>query len=73
MRQWSGEADLSIIAPSLAHDRKARERFGASRRMSASPGAALALARMTTEIDVRHVLPHRLRLHRDIYQESGGF
>jgi class 3 adenylate cyclase len=55
-RQWSGEADLSIVAPSLAHDAQARQRFALVRRMSASPGAALTLARMNSEIDVRHVL-----------------
>lgn len=80
-QQWSGEADLSIIAPSLAHDPKARERFSTFRRMSASPGAALALARMITEIDVRHVLPtihvptlilHRVR-DRDVTVENGRY
>jgi len=56
-QQWSEEADLSLVAPSLAHDPEARRRFARSRRMSASPGAALAIARMNSEIDVRHVLP----------------
>jgi pimeloyl-ACP methyl ester carboxylesterase len=80
-RQWSGEADLSIVAPSLAHDTKFRERFSMLRRMSASPGAALALARMNTEIDVRHVLPAihvpTLILHRapdrDVTVENGRY
>ena len=80
-RQWSGDADLSIVAPSLAHDAQARERFGAARRMSASPGAALAIARMNSEIDVRHVLPtirvptlilHRVR-DRDVAVENGRY
>src|SRR6266850_2262655 len=37
-QQWGEEADLSIVAPSLAHDPEARRRFAMSRRMSASPG-----------------------------------
>ena len=80
-RQWSADADVSIVAPSLAHDAWARERFAAARRMSASPGAALELARMTTDIDVRHVLPTvrvpTLVLHRttdlDVRVENGRY
>jgi pimeloyl-ACP methyl ester carboxylesterase len=53
-QQWSGDADLSVIAPSLSQE--ARQQIAAFRRMSASPGAALALAAMNSEIDVRHVL-----------------
>ena len=49
--------------------------------MSASPGAALAIARMNSEIDVRHVLPvirvptlvlHRLT-DRDVTVENGRY
>lgn len=80
-QQWSREADVSIVAPSLAHDTKVRERFSILRRMSASPGAALALAKMNTEIDVRHVLPAihvpTLSLHRapdrDVTAENGRY
>lgn len=80
-RQWSGEADLSIAAPSLANDPKFREEFTKARRMSASPGAALAIARMTTEIDVRDVLPAihvpTLILHRvsdrDVTVDNGRY
>jgi class 3 adenylate cyclase len=80
-RQWDDEADLSIVAPSLAHDREARRRFAMSRRMSASPGAALAIARMNAEIDVRHMLPvirvPTLILHRvtdrDVAVENGRY
>jgi len=56
-QRWGEEADVSVVAPSLAHDPEARRRFAMSRRMSASPGAALAIVRMNSEIDVRHVLP----------------
>jgi class 3 adenylate cyclase/alpha-beta hydrolase superfamily lysophospholipase len=80
-RQWAGEADLSIVAPSLAHDPKFKERFTMLRRMSASPGAAVALARMTTEIDVRPILSAihvpTLILHRvpdrDVAVENGRY
>ena len=80
-RQWSGEADLSVVAPSLANDPAARERFAMARRMSASPGAALALARMTTDVDVRRILPAihvpTLVLHRatdrDVTVQNGRY
>jgi class 3 adenylate cyclase len=80
-QQWGEEADLSVVAPSLAADPEARRRFATSRRMSASPGAALAIARMNSEIDVRHVLPvirvPTLILHRatdrDVAVENGRY
>src|SRR5436190_5177594 len=49
--------DLTDLAPSIAGDAGFRRRLSTYLRMSASPGAALALARMNTSIDVRHVLP----------------
>lgn len=54
-RQWDGEMDVSQYAPSA--DAALRAQIAAFFRRSASPGAALALLRMNTEIDVRHVLP----------------
>jgi pimeloyl-ACP methyl ester carboxylesterase len=80
-QQWGEEADLSVVAPSLAHHQGARRRFAATRRMSASPGAALAIARMNSEIDLRHVLPvirvPTLVLHRvgdrDVKVENGRY
>jgi class 3 adenylate cyclase len=54
---WGGEMDVSDLAPSMAHDEGFRRRLSTFMRLSASPGAALALARMNTEIDVRAVLP----------------
>jgi pimeloyl-ACP methyl ester carboxylesterase len=56
-RDWGGEVDMSDLAPSLAHDDAFRRRLSTYLRLSASPGAALALSRMNTEIDVRNVLP----------------
>lgn len=80
-QQWSGDADLSIIAPSLVQDLEARQWFRTYRRMAGSPGAALAVARMNTEIDVRHLLPAirvpTLILHRtgdrDVAVENGRY
>ena len=56
-RDWGGDMDLTDLAPSIAGDEGFRRRLSTYLRMSASPGAALALARMNTEIDVRHILP----------------
>jgi class 3 adenylate cyclase len=53
---WGGEMDMSELAPSMAHDDGFRRRLSTYLRLSASPGAALALARMNTEIDVRSIL-----------------
>jgi len=67
-RDWGGEVDMSDLAPSLAHDDGFRRRLSTYLRLSSSPGAALALARMNTEIDVRNILPSvrvpTLILHR---------
>jgi class 3 adenylate cyclase len=80
-QQWGDEADLTRSAPSIADDPGARKRFAMSRRLSASPGAAVAIARMNSEIDVRHVLPTirvpTLILHRatdrDVTVENGRY
>lgn len=57
MDKWGGVVDLEHIAPSMAHDERFRQWWSAYLRRSASPGDALAFARMNTEIDIRHVLP----------------
>ncbi len=54
-RNWSGGMDVADIAPSL--DPGGRERLASYFRRCASPGAALALLKMNTAIDVRDVLP----------------
>jgi pimeloyl-ACP methyl ester carboxylesterase len=56
-RDWGGDVDMSDLAPSLANDEGFKQRLATYVRLSASPGAALALARMNTEIDIRGVLP----------------
>jgi pimeloyl-ACP methyl ester carboxylesterase len=54
-RTWGGEMDISVLAPSA--DEAFKRRAVAYLRRSASPGAAVALLRMNSQIDVRHVLP----------------
>jgi class 3 adenylate cyclase len=56
-RGWGGVTDVDVLAPSSASDEHFREWWATYLRRGASPGAALALARMNTQIDVRHVLP----------------
>jgi pimeloyl-ACP methyl ester carboxylesterase len=55
--QWGGPFDVSVLAPSRANDPSFTNWFGTYLRMGASPRAAVTLARMNTEIDVRDVLP----------------
>ena len=78
-REWGGRMDLADIAPSAADDPAFAQRLARMFRRGASPGAAAALARMNTEIDVRAVLPtiqvptlvlHRTR-DRDASVEEG--
>jgi class 3 adenylate cyclase/pimeloyl-ACP methyl ester carboxylesterase len=78
---WGGTVDLPNIAPSAIGNRRFEDWWAGYLRAGASPGAALALARMNTEIDVRHVLPAiavpTLVLHRtgdlDAHVEEGRF
>jgi pimeloyl-ACP methyl ester carboxylesterase len=66
-RTWGSGMDISDLAPSA--DEAFKRRLVAYFRRSASPGAAVALLRMNTQIDVRDVLPTirvpTLVLHRD--------
>ncbi|MBV8727723.1 MAG: adenylate/guanylate cyclase domain-containing protein [Candidatus Eremiobacteraeota bacterium] len=54
---WGGVVDLATLAPSVAGDPRFQERWATYLRRSASPRAALALAKMNTNVDVRRVLP----------------
>ena len=54
---WGGVVDINTLAPTAAGDARFREWWATYLRMSASPGAALALGRMNTQVDIRHVLP----------------
>lgn len=75
---WGGVVDLATLAPTATDDARFREWWAAYLRRSASPGAALALAKMNTEIDIRHVLPAirvpTLIIHRagDLDIDAGG-
>jgi len=56
-REWGGPIGLEKRAPSAAHDEAFSRWWARFLRMSASPGAAVALAEMGRNVDVRHVLP----------------
>jgi class 3 adenylate cyclase len=56
-REWGGEMDLQTLAPSAAGDPVLMRRISTFFRRSASPGAAVALNRMNTQMDTRPVLP----------------
>jgi pimeloyl-ACP methyl ester carboxylesterase len=53
---WHEDMDIRTIAPSVANDPVQVKFLGSYYRLSASPSAALELARLNTSIDVRHVL-----------------
>ena len=56
-REWPDSVDIAVPAPSLAGDEDHRRRWRTFVRHAASPGAAIALLRMNSQIDVREVLP----------------
>src|SRR5215831_7720118 len=73
-REWGRDMDITDLAPSIAGNEVFKRRLATYFRRSASPGAAVALLRMNTEIDVREVLPTiripALVLHRAGDRES---
>ncbi|MEO8487663.1 MAG: adenylate/guanylate cyclase domain-containing protein [Betaproteobacteria bacterium] len=56
-REWGNEMDLAHYIPSRIHDHDFARRLATYYRNAASPSAAVALLKMNTQIDVRHVLP----------------
>ena len=66
--QWGGPVGVEVRAPSAAADPAFRAWWSTYLRMGASPGAALRLTQMNSEIDVCPVLPSvrvpTLILHR---------
>lgn len=54
---WGGPVGLEARAPGMVGDKQFSDWWAAYLRHGASPGAALALTRMNSEIDIRHVLP----------------
>ena len=73
-REWGKLMDLSRYIPSKMGDEAFARRLATYLRRAASPGAAVALLRMNTQIDIRHVLPAirvpTLVLHRIGDQDS---
>ena len=55
--EWPDSVDPAVPAPSLAADDGYRRWWQTFMRQAASPGAAIALLRMNSQIDVRDVLP----------------
>lgn len=55
--EWPDSLDPALPAPSLSADEGYRRWWNTRMRQSASPGAAIALLRMNSQIDVRDVLP----------------
>lgn len=80
-REWGGPVGVADVAPSVASDPVFQRSWATYLRMGASPGAALDLARLNTQIDIRHVLPSirvpTLILHRtgdhDMKVEEGRY
>ena len=68
-RGWGRDNEVAHLAPSRAHDPEFVRWFQRYGRASVSPSAAVALARMNSEIDVRAILPTirvpTLVLHRE--------
>jgi pimeloyl-ACP methyl ester carboxylesterase len=56
-REWGELMDLEYYVPSKAGDQAFLRRLATYFRRSASPGAAVALLRMNTQLDIRHILP----------------
>jgi len=54
---WGGVVDLNTLAPGAMNDERFKQWWAAYLRHSASPADALALAKMNTMIDIRHILP----------------
>jgi pimeloyl-ACP methyl ester carboxylesterase len=56
-QDWGGPVGIEDRAPTLATDARFRAWWARMLRLSASPGANVALLKMNTEVDIRHVLP----------------
>lgn len=56
-QSWGTGASVAGFAPSLAEDAAFRAWWARYERLGASPAAVVALMRMNSQIDIRHVLP----------------
>ncbi|HEV8553347.1 MAG TPA: adenylate/guanylate cyclase domain-containing protein [Casimicrobiaceae bacterium] len=80
-REWGNLMDLDHYIPSKIGDEAFARRLATYWRRAASPGAAVALLRMNTQIDIRSILPTirvpTLVLHRtgdlDVNVEEGRY
>jgi class 3 adenylate cyclase len=78
---WGGPLEIPTLAPSAVNDDRFSKWFATYGRLSVSPSAAVALARMNTEIDIRNILSSihvpTLVLHRtgdrDVNVEEGRY
>jgi class 3 adenylate cyclase len=68
-RDWGSGASLKAFAPSKLSDERFGRWWARFERLGASPSAVVALMRMNSEIDIRHILPAirvpTLILHRE--------
>ncbi|HSW27346.1 MAG TPA: adenylate/guanylate cyclase domain-containing protein [Burkholderiaceae bacterium] len=69
-REWGNLMDLSRYVPSKIGEEAFVRRLATYLRRAASPGAAVALLRMNTQIDIRHVLP-TIRVPTLVIHRSG--
>jgi pimeloyl-ACP methyl ester carboxylesterase len=72
-RNWPDSIDPAVAAPTLARDEDYRRRWRTFARHAASPGAAIALLRMNSQIDVREVLPSVCRSTLVMYRRNARF
>ncbi len=54
---WGSGASLPMFAPSMADDPAFQRWWGKFERLGADPGAAIALMRMNSQIDITDILP----------------
>src|SRR2546428_3112381 len=59
-RAWGGAAQLDVLAPSMAKDPRPQDWWARYFRVSASPGAAVALPQIKNQHHIRPRLPHIL-------------
>jgi len=69
-RTWGGPVGLAAVAPSVAGDELFARWWATYLRLGSSPGAAVALAQMNSEIDIRSVLP-AVRVPTLLLQRTG--
>ena len=72
-KNWGGPVGIESLAPSAINDERFKNWWATYLRRSASPGDAVALLKMNTNIDIRNVLPvirvPTLIIHRDKDQD----